>query len=181
MNHPVAPSDLGVLPEWDLSDLYPAPDSPRLDADLVAVNDAAMAFERAYAGRLSAMTGAEFGRAIAEYESIGETLGRVMSFASLLYSGDVADSERGRFYQGMQERVTEISTHTLFITLEINRLDDQVLAELLRAPEAARYAPWLRDVRKRCCTSCMWSAPPPGTACSTRPWRGCAFPWTGAR
>ncbi|MBI3446057.1 MAG: M3 family oligoendopeptidase [Magnetospirillum sp.] len=139
--------DLGTLPEWDLSDLYPAPDSPELEADLQAADGAAKAFEQAYAGKLAQASGADFGAAIAEYERISQIIYRAMSYAQLLYSGDVSDSERGRFYQGMQERVTEISTHTLFFTLEINRLDDAVLADKLGAPEAARYAPWLRDVR----------------------------------
>jgi oligoendopeptidase F len=144
----VAPAgDLGILPEWDLSDLYPAPDSPELEADLTAADEAAKAFEAAHAGRLATLGGAEFGAAIAEYERIGQIIYRAMSYAQLLYSADVSDPERGRFYQGMQERVTDISTHTLFFTLEINRLDDAALAAKLNAPEAARYASWLRDLR----------------------------------
>ncbi|RAU21528.1 oligoendopeptidase F [Paramagnetospirillum kuznetsovii] len=146
MNHQPA-SDLGILPEWNLSDLYPSPDSPQLDADLIAVAEAARAFEAAYAGKLAGLTGAAFGKAIAEYERISEIIYRAMSYAQLLYSGDVSNPENGRFYQGMQERVTEISTHTLFFTLEINRLDDARLAELLASPEAGHYAPWLRDLR----------------------------------
>jgi oligoendopeptidase F len=140
-------NDLGTLPEWDLSDLYPGPDSSELEADLAAADAAAQAFEAAYAGRLAGIAGAEFGAAIAEYERIGQIIYRAMSYAQLLYAGDVSDSERGRFYQGMQERVTDISSHTLFFTLEINRLDDAVLEGKLTAPEAAHYAPWLRDVR----------------------------------
>ena len=146
MNHQPA-SDLGRLPEWDLSDLYPSPDSPALESDLAAASEAAKAFERAYAGKLASLSGQDFGRAIADYESISETIYRAMSYAQLLYSADVSDPERGRFYQGMQERVTEISTHTLFFTLEINRLDDNRLAVLLEAPGAARYASWIRDIR----------------------------------
>jgi len=139
--------DLGNLPEWDLSDLYPAPDSPQLEQDLKAADAAAKAFHSAYNGRLAELSGDELGGAIAEYERIGEIIYRAMSYAQLLYSGDQTDPERGRFYQGMQERVTEISTHTLFFTLEINRLDDDVLAAKLGAEKAKRYIPWLRDVR----------------------------------
>ena len=139
--------NLGALPEWDLSDLYPAPDSPQLEADLSAMAKAAEAFQQAYAGKLAGLSGAEFGAAIAEYERMGEVMYRILSYAQLLYAGDQTDPERGRFYQGMQERVTDISTHTLFFTLEINRLDDDVLAAKLADPAAKRYAPWLRDVR----------------------------------
>ena len=146
MNHHVA-AELGQLPEWDLSDLYPAPDSPVLEADLVAAGQAARTFEQAYRGKLAEIGGTAFGEAIAEYERISEIIYRAMSYASLLYSGDVSDSERGRFYQGMQERVTEISIHTLFFTLEINRLEESCLTAKLETPKAAHYASWLRDVR----------------------------------
>ena len=135
------------LPLWNLADLYPGPDSPALKADLESAEKSARAFELAYKGKLAALSGAEFGRAIAAYETIDETLARLGSYAQLLFSCDMATPETARFYQGIQERTTDISTRTLFFTLEINRLDDAVLDKLLKAPEAARYAPWLRDVR----------------------------------
>ena len=55
----------------------------------------------------------------------------------------------GRFYQTMQERVTTISSHLLFFTLELNRLEDAALeAEARRSPpRCARWRPWLRDLR----------------------------------
>lgn len=139
--------NLGILPEWDLSDLYPAPDAPELENDLMAAETAAGAFNRTYAGKLAELDGDTFAAAIAEYERIGEVMYRAASYAQLLYAGDQTDPERGRFYQGIQERVTLISSHTLFFTLELNRLDDDVLAAKLGSPKAKRYAPWLRDVR----------------------------------
>ncbi|MCR6628866.1 MAG: M3 family oligoendopeptidase [Magnetospirillum sp.] len=139
--------NLGSLPEWDLSDLYVSPDAPELEADLDKVEGMAAAFHAAYNGRLADLSGDRFGEAIVEYERMGEIMYRVMSYAQLLYAGDQTDPERGRFYQGMQERVTDISTNTLFFTLEINRLDDDVLAAKLASPKVRHYAPWLRDVR----------------------------------
>ncbi|OAN51461.1 M3 family oligoendopeptidase [Magnetospirillum moscoviense] len=141
MNH------IDTLPEWDLSDLYAAPDSPELARDLDDAEAQAKAFSERFAGRLADLSGAEFGAAIALYERLGEVIYRALSYAQLLYSGDQTDPERARFYQGIQERVTDISTHTLFFTLEINRLDDAVLAAKQADPAAGHYAPWLRDVR----------------------------------
>ncbi|CAA7622281.1 Peptidase M3B, oligoendopeptidase F [Magnetospirillum sp. LM-5] len=138
---------IDTLPEWDLSDLYAAPDSPELARDLDGAEASAKEFSERFAGRLADLSGAEFGAAIALYERLGEVIYRALSYAQLLYSGDQTDPERARFYQGIQERVTDISTHTLFFTLEINRLDDAVLAAKLADPAAGHYAPWLRDVR----------------------------------
>jgi oligoendopeptidase F len=142
-----ADSGLGDLPQWDLGDLYAAPDCPALAADLAEAARRAAALRDGCKGRLAAFDGAALGGAIAEYESIEEILGRVISYAQLLYAGDIADPERGRFYQMMQERVNAVSSTLLFFTLEINDIDDAALAARLDDPVLARYAPWLRDIR----------------------------------
>ncbi len=136
-----------VLPAWSLVDLYATTDSPRLKSDLTNVDQAAQRFERRYKGKLASLPGAELGAAIADYETISETLSRLSSYAQLLHAGNMTDAEIGRFYQTMQERVTDISSRTLFFALEINRIDDATLEKQLRDPEAAHYRPWLRDVR----------------------------------
>src|ERR1700722_18962936 len=135
------------LPTWDLSDLYSAPDSPALAADLDRAEQTAKDFSNAHAGRLGGMTGAALAAAISEYEAIEEVLGRVMSYAQLLFSGDSTDPAIGQFYQSMNERVTTISSHMIFFTLELNRLDDAALEAKLADPALARWRPWLRDLR----------------------------------
>ena len=138
---------LGALPEWDLSDLYPGPESEPLARDLSTLADEAQAFRDRYEGRLAALSGAELGAAVEAYERLQETIGRVMSYASLVHAGNLSDPELGRFYQTMQERTNAVSTVLLFFTLEINRLEDADLDAKLADPLLARYRPWLRDMR----------------------------------
>ncbi|TWB65802.1 oligoendopeptidase F [Nitrospirillum amazonense] len=139
--------DLGPLPNWDLSDLYSGPDSPRLRADLERVEREAQAFHGRYSGKLPGLSGKELGQAVATYEALDETLTRIMSYAGLLYAGDQSDGAIARFYQSMQEKVTAVSVHLLFFTLELNQLSDKDIDAKLKAPELRRYAAWLRDVR----------------------------------
>jgi oligoendopeptidase F len=140
-------SALGPLPEWDLSDLYPGRDSAELKRDLARTEADAGAFRERYEGKLQSLSGAALGAAIATYERLQETLGRVMSYAYLVYAGNMEDAEIGRFFQNMQEKVNAISTVLLFFTLELNRIEDRDLEPKLGAAELARYAPWLRDTR----------------------------------
>ncbi len=135
------------LPTWDLADLYPAPDSPQLTADLDRADAAAQAFATKNAGKLAAMSGRALAAAIGEFERIEEILGRVMSYAQLLFSADSTDAAIGRFYQSMTERVTTISSHLIFFSLELNRIDDAVLEAKLADPALAGWRPWLRDIR----------------------------------
>jgi len=138
---------LGELPTWDLNDLYPGRDSQELSRDLDKAEADAKAFQGRYQDQLADLSGAGLAEAIAGYEALQETMGRVMSYASLNHAADMDDPRVGRFYQSMQERVTEISSHLVFFALELNRLDDAVLEEKLATPEMARWQPWVRDLR----------------------------------
>jgi oligoendopeptidase F len=154
MTRHAAPADAALsqptteaLPTWDLGDLYPAPDSPAVEADFARTEQAARAFAAAHQGKLAALSGGVLAAVIAEYERIEEVLGRLMSYAQLLFSGDSTNAEIGRFYQTVSERVTAISSHLLFFALELNRLDDAALEQKLAEPALARWRPWLRDLR----------------------------------
>jgi len=141
-------SQTAQLPNWDLSHLYDNPQDAQLEQDLSEATRRAKAFSEAYAGKLADLNGIVFAQVIAEYESILEILHKAMSYGQLLFSVSTGDAEVGRFYQTLQERVTDISADTLFFTLEINRLDDAVLDAKMDDPNAARYQPWLREVRQ---------------------------------
>ena len=71
-----------------------------------------------------------------------------MSYAQLVFSGNAEDPANGRFYQTLQERVTAISSHLLFFTLELNRLEEAALEKTIASSHALqRWRPWLRDLR----------------------------------
>ena len=135
------------LPRWDLSDLFPGPQSPELAAALGRAAEEAKAFAGANRGRLQDLQGTALGQAVARYEELQDLTGRIASYTQLLYAGDMSDPEIARFYQTIQERLTDISSDLLFFTLELNRLDDAALQKRLQAKELAHYAPWLRDIR----------------------------------
>ncbi len=135
------------LPAWDLADLYPGPQSDAVEADFAEAARAARAFSDQYAGKLARIGGAALAAGLAEYQRIEEIQGRLMSYAQLQFSADSTDAARGQFYQSVAERVTTISSDLLFFPLELNRLDDAVLAEKEQDPALARWSPWLRDLR----------------------------------
>jgi oligoendopeptidase F len=137
----------GSLPAWDLSDLYPSPDSPLVQEDLARAEKTAKSFAQAHAGTLASLPGAALAAVIAEYERIQEVLGRVGSYAQLLFAEDSTNPVHGKFYQTVSERLTAIGSEMIFFTLELNRMDDAVLEAKLADPALAHYRPWLRDLR----------------------------------
>jgi oligoendopeptidase F len=146
-------SALGDLPEWDLGDLYPGMDAPELKRDLAKAAEEAIAFEERWKGTLSseAARGAEgrLGEALREYEAIEELVGKIASYAGLVYAGDTSDPQRAKLYGDVQEKMTDASAHLLFFALELNLVDDALILSALDAdPAFGHYRPWVLDLRK---------------------------------
>ncbi|QRM56640.1 M3 family oligoendopeptidase [Sinorhizobium sp. BG8] len=141
------------LPSWNLSDLYPGAASPEFTGDLARAMDDALAFEARWKGKLDEAAGtsgeAGIGAAVKEYEALEELLGRIASFAGLTYFSDTTSPANGKLYGDVQSKITDISTHLLFFSLELNRIEDERIARCLAGdPLAAHYRPWIEDLRK---------------------------------
>ncbi len=142
---------LGALPEWDLSDLYTSMEAPELAADLDAALAKSQAFEDTYKGKIADLATSDVAGlvgAVKAYENLDDLLGRVISYAGLIYSGQTTDPARQKFYGDVQERITTASTHLLFFELEINKIDDAVLDKALEDPALGHYRTCFDDLRK---------------------------------
>jgi oligoendopeptidase F len=138
---------LGPLPEWNLSDLYDGPDSPTLKADLAAARANARGLNARYGGRLATLDAAGLADLFEAYEQLCDALSRIGAFAYLYYCTALQDTARANFHQTMQERLNECWTDLLFVTLELNKLEDAALAGKMTAPRLKRFQPWVRDQR----------------------------------
>ena len=144
--------ELGLLPEWNLTDLYSGMDAPEFEADFVRVEAESKSFSDQYKGKLDAIAHAtdasqQLTKCIATYEAIDDRLGRILSYAGLVYAGDTSDARRSKFYGDTQDRATKISSDLLFFTLELNRIDDAILDVAAAVAPLAHYKPWLADIR----------------------------------
>ncbi|WP_309666357.1 M3 family metallopeptidase, partial [Tabrizicola sp.] len=132
----------GDLPDWDLTDLYPAPESAEFSRDMAWLQTACADFAAAYEGKLASLDATAMLDCIAANEKIDIAAGRLMSYAGLRYYQNTMDSDRAKFMADAQDKVTVFTTPLVFFSLEFNRLDDDHLAELLAANAAlARYKP----------------------------------------
>jgi oligoendopeptidase F len=143
----------GKLPEWNLSDLYVGIGAPEIARDLAKMDSECVAFETDYKGSLADKTvgeggGAWLAEAVKRYEAIDDLAGRLASYASLVHAGDNVDAAISKFYGDVSERLTAASTHLLFFALELNRIDDAVIARAMQTPALGHYRPWIEDLRK---------------------------------
>ncbi len=145
--HSASGADLGSLPQWNLVDLYESPKAPGIEDDLNRAASQAKELAQRFQGRFAQLGADELAQAARAYEALQDLLGRIGSYAQLVYAGNMSDPENGRFYQTIQERITAISADVIFFTLEINRLDEAELQRKLKSSALAHYRPWFDAVR----------------------------------
>ena len=144
---------VGKLPEWNLTDLYPAIDAPEVARDLDKLDADCVAFEAAYKGKIAERVeqpegGEWLAEAIRSYEAIDDLAGRLASYAGLAHAGNTVDAAISKFYGDVSERITAASTHLLFFALELNRADDEMIERAMATPSLNHYRPWIEDLRK---------------------------------
>lgn len=146
-------SDPQAAPLWDLSDLYPSREDARVQADLDRAT-ALVSELNVYQGQLLAARaepealGQKLDRVISLYEQGADILGALGAYAFLAASTDRNDAAAQGFEATIREKLAAIATPTVWVTLEINQLEDaEIDAALSGHAPAARWAPWLRRVR----------------------------------
>lgn len=134
--------DFGDLPEWDLTDLYPSPDSELIAVDATRLEQACAAFAADYQGKLAQLSPAGLLACIQRYEEIDITAGKLMSYAGLRYYQNTTDAERAKALSDLQDRITNATAPLVFFALEFNRVPDDVYASQFAATDGpARYKP----------------------------------------
>ncbi len=152
MNAPFKTPD-AEAPLWDLNDLYASRDDAKVGADLDRAHGLVDRMN-ALQGRLAdlhadpAALGEALDQAIGLYEQASDVLGALGAYAFLSASTARDDAGAQGFEADVREKITAIATPTVWLTLEINQIDDADLEAALNAhPGAARWRPWLRRVR----------------------------------
>ena len=133
---------------WDLTDAYPAPDDPALEADLTDVRSSATRFRERYAGKIAELDAGTLAEAVEELERLHSVLTRAGAYSYLHFSTNTADPPRGALLQRIQELGASLDAELLFFRLEWTALDDGRAEELLAAPELDRYRHYLQALRR---------------------------------
>ena len=138
------------MPEWDLSDLYRAPDAPEVQRDLKIAAEEASRIKAAYQGRLAdlARDGGKLADAIKDYEKLSDLVGKLGSYSGLYYVLNQTDPARAKFNADVSEALTKLYTDLIFFELELNQIDDETIEAAAKHEEVKHYKPWLDDLRK---------------------------------
>ncbi|GBD38606.1 Oligoendopeptidase F, plasmid [bacterium HR37] len=135
---------------WDLSDLYSGIDDPKIKDDLQDALFRAKAFESKYRGKINSTeaNATVVLEAVRELESISEQVGKLISFAQLVFAADTGNPKNGAFLQYIQEQATEIKKYLLFFELEWIALPDDKASNILEDRLLSHYKHFLEHQRR---------------------------------
>ena len=134
-----------VLPNWNLKDFYLSIEDKQIDKDLELFKQFTINFSEKYKDRLLSHA-SDFEKIIQVYEDGNELGDKLGNYAFLIYATNMNDQKTVQFYQGINEKLTEISSDLIFFTNEINSSSDTDF-EVLKLG-SGKYKNWLVNLRR---------------------------------
>lgn len=133
---------------WDLTDLYKSADDPALQADRKKVRKKAKDFATSYKGKITTFDEEDMNQALQDYEEILELLGKIGSFAQLIWSTDTANAEYGKLVQEANELSSEIHQQLVFFDVEWLAMGDEKANQLIESDTLSHYRHYLETSRR---------------------------------
>lgn len=133
---------------WNTALLYPAPDSPELEADLSSFDTLANDFRDNYFGKIDKLTPSEILISIQRYEAMQTRMAKPFCYAHLLFASDSGNEIHRALSQRCSELGSRLSQALLFFDLELMHLPDGLFTQLCELPGAAQYIHFLNGIRK---------------------------------
>ncbi|HXE95251.1 MAG TPA: M3 family oligoendopeptidase [Dongiaceae bacterium] len=133
---------------WNTALLYPAPDSPELDADLGSFEPLAADFRDSYFEKVASLDNAQLLAAIRAYEALQTRMAKPFCYAHLLFAADSGNEVFRALSQRCSELGSRLSQQLLFFDLELMELSDERFEAFRALPEAAGYRHFLEGIRK---------------------------------
>jgi oligoendopeptidase F len=133
---------------WNTALLYPAPDSPELEADLGSFEQLAAGFRDTYFEKVATLDNTGLLNAIKEYEALQNRMAKPFCYAHLLFASDSGNEVYRAISQRCSELGSRLSQQLLFFDLELMEIDDNCFETFCSIPEASNYIHFLEGIRK---------------------------------
>jgi oligoendopeptidase F len=148
-----APLSAEALPIWDLSDLYSGPEDPKIAADFARGESHIKELAKLQGQFVSARANPErlgllIDQAACLYEKAMDDMGGALAYATLASTIDRENDRISKMQSDLGTQAAMISADSLFLSLELNQLEDWEIENALKVTtKAQKWRPWLRRIR----------------------------------
>jgi len=139
---------LQTPPKWNLSDFYSSTKDKKINADIKKIEIETKKFVKNYSGKIAKLNASNLYIAIKKYEEISEIIGKISSFAQLLYASDLSNQINVAFNQNTSETLSKFESDLVFFTIELNKIEDKKITTLLKNSDLKKYQSLIRDIRQ---------------------------------
>ena len=133
-----------TLPTWNLNQFYGSIEDNQINKDFKNLINKSKNFQKKYRGKLGSLTSNSLLRSLKEYEKIEEVILKIQSFAYLSYCTDQLLDKFKKFYQEVEEKLSNIEKNLIFYGIELNNLSKKQL----RCFDDTKYVNWIKNHRK---------------------------------
>ena len=137
------------LPLWDLSEIYKDIKDPMIKNDLKDIRNLSKDFLKKWKGKIKDLNSEEFVDCIDQYQNLNEKIYKIGTHSNLIFATNMEDPEISRYNSSISDEVTEIFSSLIFVTLELSKINDDIINEWVLNDEAKHWLPYLTILRKR--------------------------------
>ena len=133
-----------TLPIWNLNQFYESIEDNQINKDFKNLSTKSKNFQKKYRGKLNTLDSNSLLNSLKEYEKIEEIIQKLQSFAYLNYCTDQLVDKIKKFYQEVEEKVSNIEKNLIFYGIELNKLSTKKLETF----KNSKYVNWIQNHRK---------------------------------
>ena len=137
------------LPLWDLSEIYKDIKDPMIKNDLKDIRKLSKDFLKKWKGKIKDLNSEEFVDCIDQYQNLNEKIYKIGTHSNLIFATNMEDPEISRYNSSISDEVTEIFSSLIFVTLELSKINDDIINKWVLNDEAKHWLPYLTILRKR--------------------------------
>ena len=137
------------LPLWDLSEIYKDIKDPMIKNDLKDIKNLSKEFLKKWKGKIKDLNSEEFVDCIDQYQNLNEKIYKIGTHSNLIFATNMEDPEISRYNSSISDEVAEIFSSLIFVTLELSKINDDIINEWILNDEAKQWLPYLTILRKR--------------------------------
>ena len=133
-----------TLPNWNLKKFYVNIDDNKISKDLKVLSKKSKNFSNDFRNKLGSLKASQLIDSLKDFEKIQEIIQKIQSFAYLSYCTNQLDEKNKKFYQQVEEKISEIEKNLIFYGIELNKLSTKQLLPFKKT----KYKNWIENHRK---------------------------------
>ena len=128
-----------TLPNWNLKKFYVNIDDNKISKDLKVLSKKSKNFSNDFRNKLGSLKASQLIDSLKDFEKIQEIIQKIQSFAYLSYCTNQLDEKNKKFYQQVEEKISEIEKNLIFYGIELNKLSTKQLLPFKKT----KYKNWI--------------------------------------